>query len=176
MKNQDDRTAWRRNPNMEAGVGQKILVALDDSINAIRTIEFIARTFSPSENDITLFSVLPDTAALCDMNSPELTPLFLSQHGSCSQLEGRQKQIVNEALQQARDVLVRAGFDKDRIYLKVQVKKSGIARDIIEEAHCGYSIVVMGRRGLSGVQEFLLGSVSQKVIHAVKDISVIIVN
>ena len=41
-------------------MGQKILVALDDSMNAMRTIAFITQTFSPSENDITLFSVLPD--------------------------------------------------------------------------------------------------------------------
>lgn len=157
-------------------MGQKILVALDDSSNAMRTIEFITQTFSPSENDITLFSVLPDTAALCDMNSPELTPFFLSQHSSFSQLEERKKQLVNEALKQAKAVLANAGFDKDRIRLKVQVKKRGIARDIIEEALQGYTIVVMGRRGLSGVQEFILGSVSQKVIHGVKDISVLIVN
>ena len=84
--------------------------------------------------------------------------------------------MVNEALKQAKDVLVSAGFDKDRVRLKVQVKKRGIARDIIEEAHLGYSIIVMGRRGLSGVKEFILGSVSQKVIHSVKDISVLIVN
>ena len=116
-------------------MGQKILVALDDSSNAMRTIEFITKTFSPSENDITLFSVLPDTAALCDMNSPELTPYFLSQQSSFCQLEERKKQLVNEALKQAKDILVKAGFDKDRIRLKVQVKKRGIARDIIEEAH-----------------------------------------
>jgi nucleotide-binding universal stress UspA family protein len=157
-------------------MGQKILVALDDSSNAMRTIAFIIKTFSPSENDITLFSVLPDTAALCDMNSPELTPYFLSQHSNFCQLEERKKQLVNEALKQAKDVLVKAGFDNDRIRMKVQAKKRGIARDIIEEAHCGYSIVVMGRRGLSGIKEFMLGSVSQKVIHSVKDISVLIVN
>ena len=157
-------------------MGQKILVALDDSSNAMRTIEFITKTFSQSGNDITLFSVLPDTAALCDMNSPELTPYFLSQHSNFCQLEERKKQLVNEVLKQAKDVLVKAGFDKDRIRLKVQVKKRGIARDIIEEAYSGYSIVVMGRRGLSGIKEFMLGSVSQKVIHSVKDISVLIVN
>lgn len=168
--------AYWHNPDKEVEMGQKILVALDDSSNAMRTIEFITVTFSPSENDITLFSVLPDTAALCDMNSPELTPYFLSQHSNFCQLEERKKQLVNEALKQAKGVLVKAGFDKDHIHLKVQVKKRGVARDIIEEAHCGYSIVVMGRRGLSGIKEFMLGSVSQKVIHGVKDISVLIVN
>ena len=157
-------------------MGQKILVALDDSKNAMRTIEFIAKTFSQSVNDITLFSVIPDTAALCDMNSPELTPYFLSQQSNFCQLEEQKKQLVNEALKQAKDILVNAGFDKGRVQLKVQAKKRGIARDIIEEAHSGYSIVVMGRRGLSGVQEFMLGSISQKVIHGVKDVSVLIVN
>jgi nucleotide-binding universal stress UspA family protein len=169
-------TIYCLGPDKEVGMGQKILIALDDSKNAMRTIEFIAKAFSSSENDITLFSVLPDTAALCDMNSPELTPYFLSQRSSFCQLEERKKQLVHEALKQARDALIKAGFDNDRINLKVQVKKRGIARDIIEEAHCGYSIVVMGRRGLSGVKEFMLGSVSQKVIHGVKDISVLIVN
>lgn len=157
-------------------MGQKILVALDDSSNAMRTVEFITKIFSPAENHITIFSVLPDTAALCDMNSPELTPYFLSQQSSFCLLEERKKQLVNEALKQAKDLLVKAGFNQDLIHLKVQAKKKGIARDIIEEAHSGYSIVVMGRRGLSGVQEFMLGSVSQKVIHGVKDISVLIVN
>ncbi len=164
------------NQEAEKSMEQKILVALDDSRNAMRTIAFIVKTFSPAENDITLFSVLPDIAALCDMNSPELTPYFLSQHSSFNQLEMQKKQRIDEALQQAKDILVKAGFENDRIHLKIQQKKRGIARDIIEEALCGYAIVVLGRRGLSGVQEFILGSVSQKVIHSVKDISVLIVN
>jgi nucleotide-binding universal stress UspA family protein len=157
-------------------MGQKILVALDDSRNAMRTIEFIAKTFSQSENELTLFSVLPDTATLCDMNSPELTPYFISQQNSFCQLEEQKKLLIQEALKKAKDILVSAGFSPDRIHMKIQVKKRGIARDIIEEAHSGYAIVVMGKRGLSGVKEFMLGSVSQKVIHGVKDISVVIVN
>ena len=157
-------------------MAQKILVALDDSSNAMRTVEFIAKIFSPSENDITIFSVIPDTAALCDINSPELTPYFLTQHSSFSQLEMQKKQLIEVALKQAKEVLVQSGFDPDRIHLKIQTRIRGIARDIIEEAHEGYGIVVLGRRGLSGVQEFILGSVSQKVIHSIRDISVLIVN
>ncbi len=36
-------------------------------------------------------------------------------------------------------------------------------------------VIGLGRRGLSGLKKFFLGSVSQKVLHAVKDISVLIV-
>jgi nucleotide-binding universal stress UspA family protein len=34
----------------------------------------------------------------------------------------------------------------------------------------------MGRRGQSEIKEFILGSISQKVFHLVKDISVLVVN
>jgi len=34
----------------------------------------------------------------------------------------------------------------------------------------------MGRRGLAGIAEFFIGSVSQKVLHGTKDLSVILVS
>ncbi|NNL41126.1 MAG: universal stress protein, partial [Desulfobacterales bacterium] len=52
----------------------------------------------------------------------------------------------------------------------------GVARDIVKEAQSGYNTIVLGRRGQSGIKEFILGSVSQKVFHLVKDISVLVVN
>ncbi len=155
---------------------QKILVALDDSSNAMRTVEFIIKTFSPKGCKITLFSVLPGTAAICDMNSPELTPYFISQQSIFCQLEDQKKQLITEALKKAKNLLVEAGFDEKRIKIKIKPRNKGIARDIIAEASAKYSLVIMGRRGLSGVKEFLLGSVSQKVLHSIKDVSVLIVN
>ncbi|MGD9972420.1 MAG: universal stress protein [Desulfatirhabdiaceae bacterium] len=156
-------------------MAQKILVPIDDSSNALRVAEFIAGVFNP-DNEITLLSILQDTAALCDMNSPELTPYFMSQQSTFCQLEDRKRQLIDEAMGRAKDVLIAAGFNESRIVQKVQKKKNGVARDIVDEAQKGYQIIVMGRRGLSGVQEFLMGSVSQKVIHAVKDVSIVIVN
>jgi nucleotide-binding universal stress UspA family protein len=51
-----------------------------------------------------------------------------------------------------------------------------VVRDIINEANSGYDAIVLGRRGLSGIKEFIFGSVSQKVLHLTKDISVIVVD
>jgi len=82
-------------------MGQKILVALDDSENALRAVAFVAKNFKP-EHDITLFSVLPDTAAICEMNSPELTPYFLSERTAFCTLEDKKKSLVTEALQKAK--------------------------------------------------------------------------
>lgn len=154
---------------------QKILVAFDDSDNAMRAVEFIAKNFNPTGR-VTLLSIIPDTAALCEMNSPELIPYFKSQQSNFCHLEDKKKELVQNALNRAKGLLSDAGFSETNIEIKINTRKRGVARDIMEESQSGYDILVIGRRGLSGVKEFFLGSVSQKVFSLAKDISVVIVN
>ena len=48
---------------------------------------------------------------------------------------------------------------------------------IVDEArHGGYGTVVIGRRGISKVEEFFMGRVSSKVINLAKDLSVWVVS
>ena len=154
---------------------KKILLAIDDSENARRAVEFVAKFFAP-DNKITLFNVIPDTATLCEMNSPELTPYFTSQQSSFCLLEEKKKKLVNEALKKAKRILLDSKFEEKNITIKSEIKKRGIARDIIREAKAGYNVVVMGKRGLSGIKDFILGSVSQKVFNTANDISVLVVD
>jgi nucleotide-binding universal stress UspA family protein len=154
---------------------KKVLVAIDDSENAMRAVEFIANLFT-TNNKITLFNVIQDTAALCEMNSPELTPYFKSQQSSFCTLEEKKQELVNQALQKARKILMDAGFDENNITIKSGIKKSGVARDIVKEAQSGYNVIVLGRRGMSGIKDFILGSISQKVFNSAKNISVLFVN
>ena len=156
-------------------MAKKILVAFDDSENAMRAVEFIATSFT-KEMEITLFSVLPDTTAICDMNSPSLTPYFISKQAEFCALEDQKKELVNEAMQKAKEILLNAGFKGNNIIIKAQTKKKGVVRDIINEANSGFDAIVLGRRGLSGIKEFIFGSVSQKVLHLAKDISLIAVD
>jgi nucleotide-binding universal stress UspA family protein len=153
----------------------KVLVALDDSDNAARAVEYVSKNFSP-DHEVTLFSVLPDTQMLCNINSPELTPYFWSQRNVFCSLEEKKKELITAAANKAKDLLMNAGFKKEKITVKVQGKKKGIARDIAAEAESGYDTIVMGRRGLSGIKEFVMGSVSQKVLHSVRDVSIVIVS
>ena len=153
----------------------KLLVAFDDSENAMRAVEYIAKHFA-TDSKITLFNIAQDTAALCDMNSPALTPYFKSQQSAFCTLEEKKKSLVDSALQKARTKLIAAGFEDKNVTIKAEIKKKGVARDIVKEAKSGYITIVLGRRGQSGINDFLLGSVSQKVFHFVKDISVLVVN
>ncbi len=156
-------------------MGQKILVAFDDSENAMRAVEFITKSFT-TDHRITLFSVILDTATICDMDNPSLTPYFMAQKGAFCSVEDQKRTLVNEALQKAKELLIKAGFEEEHIVIKVETKKKGVARGIIDEAASGYDAIVMGRRGLSGIKEFFLGSVSQKVLQSAKAVSVLLVD
>jgi nucleotide-binding universal stress UspA family protein len=156
-------------------VTQKILIALDDSDNALRCAELVAKSFS-TDNTIVLFNVMLDTAALCNMESPELTPLFKSQQTNFCVLEDKKRELVDAAMRRAKKVLVSAGFSEKNIEIKVENKNRGVARDILAEADKSYDMIVMGRRGISGLKEFFLGSIAQKVFTGAKDISVLIAN
>ncbi len=156
-------------------MAQKILIAMDDSPNAQRAVRFVARGFSP-DNAITLFSVMLDSSTLCAMESPELTPLFKSHQSQFCALEEKKRELVNLALQQAKEELVTAGYAADRIRITVQEKAKGVAQDILKESRQGYDLIVIGRHGVSGVKDFFLGSTSQKVFNGARDISVLVVN
>jgi nucleotide-binding universal stress UspA family protein len=154
-------------------MAKKILVALDESENAMRAVEYIARSFTP-DHEITLFHVALDTAAICSMNSPELTPYFTAQQISFCSLEDKKKELVEKAMDQARARLIKAGFQDDKISARIETRKKGVARDILAEAQSGYDTIVMGRRGLSGFTGFFIGSVSQKILNNVEKISLVL--
>ena len=156
-------------------MSQKILVAMDDSNNAFRSVEMVAKYFS-TDNTVVLFNVMLDTEALCSMESPELTPLFRSQQTNFCALEDKKRELVTNAMSRARKLLVSSGFNEKNIEIKIENKNKGVARDILAEAEKGYDLIVIGRRGLSGLKEFFLGSVSQKVFSGAKDISVLLAN
>ncbi|MCF8145397.1 MAG: universal stress protein [Deltaproteobacteria bacterium] len=153
---------------------KKILVAFDDSENAMRGVEFITKTFTPNHK-VTLFSVLPDTAAACEIFSPELTTYFLTQRELFCSMQDKKTELIKEAVTKAKQRLMDAGFPESNISAEIEPQKRGVARDIIDKAASGYDIIVIGRRGLSAIKEFFLGSVSQKVIHSAGDISVVLV-
>jgi nucleotide-binding universal stress UspA family protein len=159
----------------EKKMAKKVLIAFDDSENAFRGVKYVADTFK-TDTEITLFGVVPDTSDICQMDSKELIPYFKSQRSAFCTLEEKKKDLLSQAMQNAKKTLMEAGFDESKIITKVTTKKSGVARDIVNESKEGYDSIVIGRRGISGIKEMFMGSISQKVIGLAKDASICIIN
>ena len=154
---------------------QKILIALDGSEISSKIAEFAAKTVS--ENSvITLFSVISNVDLLCELDPPFVKGIFSKQYPNyCQTIQNEKRRVLEETLETGRQIFLGAGFEAESMSTKIEIMKYDVALTIIEEARTGYDLIVLGRRGHSGLKKFLLGSVSQKVLQAVEDISVLIV-
>ncbi len=157
-------------------MAKKILVAVDESKGSMNAVKYVAKSIQ-STGTVTLFSVIPDATAACGLDSPSLTPLFQQNKKAFCSIEDTKKDHVEAFVKKAKAVLVEAGFPSKHVTVKVRKKRAGIARDILKEAQNGkYDTIVLGRRGLSAIKEFLFGSVSSKVVQLAKNMSVIVVD
>lgn len=136
---------------------QKILLATDGSPNALRAAE-AARELAaliPGAT-VTVIHVLPLT--------PELTVELQKELES-------QAFTFEEALHEKAQPVFDRTLDvlkQKNVAVKTRLETGHAAEKIAEAANSGeYDLVVMGSRGLGNWQEILLGSVSEKVCHAV---------
>jgi nucleotide-binding universal stress UspA family protein len=84
---------------------------------------------------------------------------------------------IEPAIDEAKRKLVSAGIASSKISVKILTEKSSRAGSIITEAkEGGFGTIVIGRRGLSSVEEFFIGRVSRKILHMAKKMAVWVVN
>ena len=64
-----------------------------------------------------------------------------------------------------RDMLIRAGLAEPAVELATQPRNQGLAKDILDYAQNGlFDAILVGRRGISAVQQMFMGSVSAHLI------------
>jgi nucleotide-binding universal stress UspA family protein len=157
-----------------------VLIAVDGSQNSRRAVEYAGRVFSPNpEARLVLFQILP---AISRMNlDKEQIKLIDSRKVERPDLGGlywraEDEDKMNKFFAEAKDLLVKEGVRREQIKSKFGVKKLEIAEAILEEAELGkYDTLILGRRGLSRVREFFLGSISTKVAREARGCAVIVV-
>jgi nucleotide-binding universal stress UspA family protein len=146
---------------------ENILIAVDGSENTTRTVGYIADTLGGFDFKIHLIHVIRGVMNL----HPEAPHLFLPKDAS-EQLEKE----ISAVLEKAKRRLIDAGFKENLIKTRIISGAQSRAGAIIQEARDhGYGTIVVGRRGLSRVQEFFMGRVSNKVIHTVRNRAVWVV-
>jgi nucleotide-binding universal stress UspA family protein len=156
-------------------MSQQVLIALDGSQISSKIVEFATKFLSKS-SVVTLFSVIPNVDLLCELDPPFINGFVSEKYPDyCQTIQDEKKRLLGNMLQAGRQVFLEAGFKAESMSTKIKIMENDVALTIIEEARTGYDLIVLGRRGHSGLKKFLMGSVSQKVLHAVEDISILIV-
>ena len=159
---------------------KKILLAVDASENALRAVDYVGAMAGGGQG----FEI----ELLCIENLPH-RDLYADEDAwkeSCAQA----RETLKGFLTDARARLIDMGVPEtavSELYKTSCVspftdasqtcsKGTGVAQEIMDALHeGGFGTVVVGRRGVSKAEEFLFGSVSNKIIHSAKDCTVWVV-
>ena len=155
----------------------KYLVAMDGSDEAMRAVEYVGTILAGSDCAVTLFHVLRSFELLSLGFEGAFVPGPEVLGGEELKAEFQQaEEDIKTAFNQAQDTLEKAGLRGDQIKSKIVSGATSRAKGIVEEAkNEGYATIVVGRRGLSRVEEFLMGRVSSKVMQLAKEMAVWVV-
>ncbi|MFC1577485.1 universal stress protein [Thermodesulfobacteriota bacterium] len=152
---------------------KKILVPIDGSDRALKTVRYVARAEPFRNRDIVLFHVFNSVPeGYWDLGKDPRSTSTVRQVRSW---EIGQRKRINLYMERALQLLLRAGVPPESIIIKVQNRKKGIARDIIREARNGYEAVVTRRRGMTGLRRIVLGSVTTKLLAQITFLPLILV-
>ena len=138
----------------------KILVAVDGSKTAENALMFgldLAAKYSAEVLVVSVFDVISTSLVARGMVfTPTGTTKYLEE------LEKFHEHVLADALKKAKKV-------KPKTKVSKKLLKGRAANKIVEAANeGGFDLIVIGSRGLGGIKEFFLGSVSDRVADEAK--------
>lgn len=132
----------------------KILLATDGSTNSFKAAEKAAGLAGPLQAEVTVISVIKDIPI---STLPE-------------EIYKAIKDNTQEMLEKTKEFLKEKGVEAE--VLSYQGDPGNVICEVAEKG--AYDLIVMGSSGLGSIEEFFLGTVSNKVVHRAKT-SVLIV-
>ncbi len=143
----------------EPNLIKKVLVAVDGSKPADKALDFALDLSRKYSAEIVLLSVVQP--AIVPMvyypttGVPSVPRVAMSAYSK--KLEAQHKKVLSEASKKTKKV-------KPDLKVSTKLLEGRPSDKIIETAREGnFDIIVMGSRGLGGIKEFFLGSVSDRV-------------
>jgi nucleotide-binding universal stress UspA family protein len=150
----------------------RILLAVDGSVQSLSAVRYVAKIFNKNAKTV-LFHVGSDIPEVFkDMNRDRSTILGQIPFEIW---KAHQEETIKGFMEKARTVLIGSGFDPKAVELKVQNLKYGIARDIYRESCSDYDALVVGRTGVGKFDDFIMGSVTSKLVEVIGHIPIIVV-
>lgn len=142
---------------------KNVVIALDSSRGAMCAVDYAGTMLNGMD------------LKYCLLNVQRVFSFFESDEDKVHS-EIVKSQIIESILDIARLRLIDAGVKKENISIKICKDVYSRSATIVEVAkQLGAGTIVLGRRGISHVKEFLIGRVSNKVIYLAKNQAVWIV-
>jgi nucleotide-binding universal stress UspA family protein len=148
----------------------KLLLGLDPSPGAMRSVDHVGDILGGTDTDVALLNVVRAP----NLFIPEIDDLAPDKQRD---LYDQAKEKMTPVFDNATNILTKAGFNQKQITTNLISGVGSRAGTIVEEAKReGCGTIVIGRRGITTVEDFFMGRVSNKVINLARDMAVWIVN
>ncbi|MFZ0931115.1 MAG: universal stress protein [Syntrophobacteraceae bacterium] len=148
---------------MNGSARDRILVTNDGSEHSLPKVRYVASILDPDRFEVVLFHVVTRfPESFIDLEKG--IPAYHYEIVSVETWTKQQEKAIRESMEKAEAILMEAGFPKEAITLRIEDRKIGTARDITAESQNGYKALVVGRRGLSDLKDFMLGSVAEHIL------------
>lgn len=141
---------------------QKVLIPTDGSDTARRAIDFAVRLLAGSSCEVVLLSVVEEPAYAAFWSDGLIAPEVILPPAEelKEELHGKAEETLSEQAEPLRAAGLRT---------TVRVRFGNPAAEILQEAEDGgCEMIVMGSHGRGAIGSFLLGSVSNRVVHHAK--------
>jgi len=153
-----------------------ILVAMDTSDGAMRALDFAADFFGAPDKEFLLLHVIRGLPA-GELSREELSEDEIGFTAMAKRELMKAREKMESVFEVATKKLQQRNVPPNRIKTRIVSEVASRAATITEEAKKrGCGTIVLGRRGLSKVEEFPMGRVTKKVIMLEKEKAVWIVN
>jgi nucleotide-binding universal stress UspA family protein len=138
---------------------REVLLCIDPSENALRVVDHTGFMLSGTDVGVTLFHTLRNLRRFVPEevieDGPRIEALWKSKVG----------EQIRPYMERAKRILTGAGLPEEQISVRIVDGSRSPADDILKQAReGGYGTIALGRRGVSGIQAFLFGSVTRKIL------------
>lgn len=137
-----------------------LIVAVDGSEDALRSLDYLNLIYGAKQSvEVQLLYILPS-----------LPPILVADQNRQSKLrlldiESKNVQMAERIVAEAKDILLKKGFQEGQVKGAYHKKQIGIARDICNFAgDKAADVLIITRRGRSRLEAFLLGEISSKIL------------
>jgi len=136
----------------------KVLIGFDGSAGAARAVALACSLLLREDREVALCHVVRSLGIHLESGR-----VFLPEHERLWMDASRRE--IEPAMEQAQRRLIEAGFHPGRVYTEILENLASRAAGIKAAAESGgFGTVVLGRRGLSDVEEFPMGRVPMKML------------
>jgi nucleotide-binding universal stress UspA family protein len=162
---------------MRMGQEKHILIGIDGSSGSRAALNYIGLIFANNPNaHINLLHILPPVPPLFTEHSSDIRELHNIQK-SAAKFEQECRKRATAIMEEAENILTQYNIRKEKLCFLIRPRVTELAREFLAmEKGAIYDAIVLGRRGMSRIEELFLGSLTSNILQLAKKMMVCVVD